>query len=86
VPTIEQYHGGQNTPPPEDIDFTPGELLGCVSGELGLREFVEGRGHNLIVTSDKQGPDSVLDRELRESGTPSPLRRIIPGGPCPTTA
>jgi formate dehydrogenase len=56
VPTIEQYHSGQNTPSPEDIDFTPGELLGCVSGELGLREFVEGRGHNLIVTSDKGGP------------------------------
>jgi formate dehydrogenase len=46
VPMIEQYHGGQNTPSPEDIDFTPGELLGCVSGELGLRQFVEGRGHN----------------------------------------
>jgi hypothetical protein len=27
-----------------------------------LREFVEGRGHNLIVTADKEGPDSVLDR------------------------
>ena len=67
VPTIEQYHGGQNTPLPEDIDFTPGELLGCVSGELGLREFVEGRGHNLIVTSDKEGPDTVLDRELPEA-------------------
>ena len=64
VPTIEQYHGGQNTPSPEGIDFTPGELLGCVSGELGLRQFVEGRGHHLIVTSDKEGPDSVLDREL----------------------
>ena len=67
VPTIEQYHGGQNTPAPEHIDFTPGELLGCVSGELGLREFVEGRGHKLIVTSDKEGPDSVLDRELPEA-------------------
>ena len=67
VPTIEQYHGGQNTPAPEHIDFTPGELLGCVSGELGLREFVEGRGHNLIVTADKEGPDSVLDRELPEA-------------------
>ena len=67
VPTIEQYHGGQNTPSPEHIDFTPGELLGCVSGELGLREFVEGRGHKLIVTSDKEGPDSVLDRELPEA-------------------
>ena len=67
VPTIEQYHGGQNTPSPEAIDFTPGELLGCVSGELGLRGFVEGRGHKLIVTSDKEGPDSVLDRELPEA-------------------
>ena len=66
VPTIEQYQG-QNTPSPEDIDFTPGELLGCVSGALGLREFVEGRGHNLIVTSDKEGPDSVLDREPPEA-------------------
>jgi hypothetical protein len=51
----------------EDIDFTPGELLGCVSGEFGLRQFVEGPGHNLIVTSDKEGPDSVLDRELPEA-------------------
>jgi formate dehydrogenase len=67
VPKIEQYPGGQNTPSPEDIDFTPGKLLGCVSGELGLRQFVEGRGHNLIVTSDKEGPDSVLDRELPEA-------------------
>ena len=67
VPTIEQYHGGQTTPAPEHIDFTPGELLGCVSGELGLREFVEGRGHKLIVTSDKEGPDSVLERELPEA-------------------
>jgi hypothetical protein len=23
-PRSEQYHGGQNTPSPEDIDFTPG--------------------------------------------------------------
>jgi formate dehydrogenase len=60
MPTIGQYHGGQNTPSPEDIDFTPRELLGCVSGELGLRDFVEGRGHNLIVTSNKEGPDSML--------------------------
>jgi formate dehydrogenase len=67
VPTIQQYHNGQNTPSPEGIDFTPGELLGCVSGALGLRDFVEGRGHNLIVTSDKEGPDSVLDRELPEA-------------------
>ena len=44
VPTIERYHGGQTTPTPEAIDFTPGELLGSVSGELGLRTFLEGAG------------------------------------------
>ena len=67
VPTIEQYHDGQHAPAPEQIDFTPGELLGCVSGELGLRKFVEERGHRLIVTSDKEGSDSVLERELSEA-------------------
>ena len=67
MPTIDQYHGGQSAPSPQNIDFPPGELLGCVSGELGLREFVEGHGHKLIVTSDKEGPDSVLDRELPEA-------------------
>ena len=52
---------------PKAIDFTPGELLGCVSGELGLREFLEERGHQLIVTSDKDGPDSVFERELPDA-------------------
>ena len=60
IPKIERYPDGQTTPTPEAIDFTPGELLGCVSGELGLREFLEERGHKLVVTSDKDGPDSVV--------------------------
>ena len=67
APTIEGYHGGMTTPTPERIDFTPGELLGSVSGELGLRKFVEERGHRLVVTSDKEGPESVLERELPEA-------------------
>ena len=41
VPTIERYHDGQSTPTPEALGFTPGELVGSVSGELGLREFLE---------------------------------------------
>eukprot|EP00051_Salpingoeca_urceolata_P035322 m.29213 g.29213 ORF g.29213 m.29213 type:complete len:421 (-) comp9069_c0_seq1:91-1353(-) len=45
-------------------DFTPGELLGCVSGELGLREFLESNGHTFVVTSDKDGPNSKLEEEL----------------------
>jgi formate dehydrogenase len=64
IPRIERYFDGQTTPTPEGIDFTPGELLGCVSGELGLRDFLEERGHRLIVTADKDGPDSVFEQEL----------------------
>jgi formate dehydrogenase len=67
IPEIERYHGGQTAPTPQAIDFAPGELLGSVSGELGLRKFVEDRGHKLIVTSDKDGPDSVFERELPEA-------------------
>jgi formate dehydrogenase len=67
IPKIDRYPGGQTTPTPEAIDFTPGELLGCVSGELGLRKFLEGRGHSLVVTSDKDGPESVFERELGDS-------------------
>src|ERR1700759_846469 len=64
VPKIERYPDGQTTPSPQALDFTPGELLGSVSGELGLRKFLEDRGHTLVVTSDKDGPDSVFEREL----------------------
>jgi formate dehydrogenase len=67
IPKIERYYDGQTTPTPKQIDFTPGELLGTVSGELGLRAFLEERGHSLIVTSDKDRPDSVFERELPEA-------------------
>ncbi len=42
VPRIESYPGGQTVPSPQAIDFTPGQLLGSVSGELGLRPYLEG--------------------------------------------
>jgi formate dehydrogenase len=64
VPTIDHYPGGQTTPTPKALDYTPGQLLGSVSGELGLRRFLEGAGHRLTVTSDKDGPDSIFEREL----------------------
>jgi formate dehydrogenase len=67
IPKIERYPDGQSTPTPQAIDFTPGELLGSVSGKLGLRKFLEERGHRLTVTSDKDGPDSVFERELPEA-------------------
>jgi formate dehydrogenase len=64
IPTIAAYPGGQAAPTPTAIDFVPGELLGSVSGELGLRRFLEAEGHTFIVTSDKDGPDSVFEHEL----------------------
>ncbi|GFE20656.1 NAD-dependent formate dehydrogenase [Streptomyces libani] len=67
IPTITGYPGGQTAPTPQAIDFTPGQLLGCVSGELGLRRFLEERGHTFVVTSDKEGAGSALDRELPDS-------------------
>ena len=67
IPTIERYYDGQTTPTPEAIDFEPGVLLGSVSGELGLRPFLEERGHTFVVTSDKDGPDSVFERELEDA-------------------
>jgi formate dehydrogenase len=67
VPEIEHYPGGQTTPTPERLEFTPGELLGSVSGALGLKTFLEDRGHRLIVTSDKDGPESEFERMLPEA-------------------
>src|SRR3989454_2362227 len=67
IPKIERYYDGQTTPTPERIDFTPGELLGSVSGEPGLPRFLEQRGHRLLVTADKDGLDSVFERELPDA-------------------
>jgi formate dehydrogenase len=64
IPQLSRYPDGQTLPTPSKIDFTPGQLLGSVSGELGLRKFLEEAGHEFVVTSDKDGADSVFDREL----------------------
>jgi formate dehydrogenase len=67
IPAINGYPDGSTVPTPSKIDFAPGELLGCVSGELGLRKFFEDAGHELVVTSDKDGPDSEFERELADA-------------------
>jgi formate dehydrogenase len=67
IPALPGYPGGQTLPTPSAVEFTPGELLGCVSGELGLRRFLEAAGHTLVVTSDKEGADSEFDRELPDA-------------------
>jgi formate dehydrogenase len=67
IPKLERYPDGQTLPSPKGIDFKPGALLGSVSGELGLRKFLEANGHKLAVTSSKDGPDSVLEKELPDA-------------------
>jgi formate dehydrogenase len=67
IPKVERYPGGQTTPTPKQIDFKPGVLLGSVSGELGLRKFLERLGHTFVVTSDKDGENSVFERELPDA-------------------
>jgi formate dehydrogenase len=67
IPKLDRYPDGQTLPTPKAIDFRPGELLGTVSGELGLRKYLEGQGHTFIVTSDKDGPNSAFERELPDA-------------------
>ena len=62
IPKLERYPDGQSLPTPKHIDFKPGDLLGSVSGGLGLRKFLEEHGHTFIVTSDKDGPILFLKK------------------------
>ena len=64
IPKLDKYPDGMTLPSPKAIYFNPGDLLGCVSGELGLRKFLEDAGHTLVVTSDKDGDGCQADKEL----------------------
>src|SRR5207344_1779063 len=81
LPHLQRYPDGQSLPTPKAIDFKPGALLGSVSGELGLREYLESNGHTLVVTADKDGPGSVFEREL-----PSRCRDLATFWPAYLTA
>ena len=44
------------------------KLLGCLENELGIREYVESKGYELVSTSDKDPePLSKVDKELAEA-------------------
>ena len=64
LPKLEKYPDGMTLPSPKGRDFTPGELLGCVSGELGLRKFLESNGHEFIVTNSKDGNGCEADKHI----------------------
>ena len=64
LPKLEKYPDGMSLPTPKGRDFTPGQLLGCVSGELGLRKFLESNGHEFIVTNSKDGEGCEADKHI----------------------
>jgi len=84
IPTIEGYPNGQSAPSPERIDFEPGQLLGSVSGELGLRQFLEKRGHTLVVEAAMRAScsrlEAVIDPPMagRPGSTPAAQKEVIP--------
>ncbi len=67
IPKLDRYPDGQKLPTPTAIDFKSGTLLGSVSGELGLRKFLESKGHTFVVTASKDGPNSVFETELADA-------------------
>ncbi|KAF4755760.1 formate dehydrogenase (NAD+), partial [Perkinsus olseni] len=67
IPTISNYPGGQTAPTPKDVPFKAGTLLGCVSGELGIRQLVEKHGYEFVVTSDKDGDGCEFEKHLPDA-------------------
>jgi len=51
------YDGGQHA---RDVP----ELLGTTENELGIRQWLESQGHELVTTSDKEGANSTFDKHL----------------------
>ena len=64
LPKLDKYPDGMTMPSPKGRDFIPGQLLGCVSGELGLRKFLEENGHEFIVTNSKDGEGCEADKHI----------------------
>ena len=73
LPKIEHYPDqfgkpGKTTPSPKNsLPFQGVKLLGSVSGELGLREYLEKQGHQYVVTADKDGKDAELESHLADA-------------------
>ncbi len=40
---------------------TPLELLGCTDAALGLREWIEDQGHELVTTTALEGDDELYE-------------------------
>ncbi|ODV87363.1 hypothetical protein CANARDRAFT_26765 [[Candida] arabinofermentans NRRL YB-2248] len=42
-------------------------LYGCTENALGIKDWLESAGHTLVVTSDKDGEDSELEKEIPDA-------------------
>ncbi len=81
IPKITGYIDGQTTPTPSAIDFVPGQLLGSVSGELGLRKVrLYSRWRLALFQSALQRLVFVLISFWKIVVTPwsSPRTRMVP--------
>lgn len=65
LPAVTVYPDGFAVPRLKDAQ--PGTLLGCVSGALGLQQYLASRGDAYVVTADKDGPDCALEAELADA-------------------
>ena len=75
VPKLDRYPDGQLLPTPKALAFKPGELLGSVSGELGLRNFLEDQGHSLVVTVSQRWSRLCIRKRIagRRHGSLNPF-------------
>ncbi|KAL9236227.1 hypothetical protein vseg_010926 [Gypsophila vaccaria] len=71
TPFIRNLHGGSDSKKIVGIFYKANEyasmnpnFVGCVEGSLGIRDWLESKGHQYIVTDDKDGPDSELEKHI----------------------
>lgn len=43
------------------------KLYGCIENELGIRQWLEKGGHELVTTSDKEGENSELEKHIPDA-------------------
>jgi len=43
------------------------KLLGTLENSLGIKQWLESQGHTLVVTDDKEGPNSAFLKELEDA-------------------
>ena len=67
LPAIDAYPDGQTLPTPSAVDFPPGQLLGSVTGALGLRAGSRGRGTSSSSPPTRTAPNSEFERELADA-------------------